>query len=304
MTQTQDWPRYTRWTCIIAILLALALLWMWFSGKGPHTANSCCGTSTAAAAAPSAAPITGAASAPAALPPSPAPAPTASLKHTATWQDNKLTLQGVVPDAVTRQALVAQASSKYGAENVIDKLTVDGSAAKAAVVVTLAGTVATDATKAARSEDAKAFYAALQGLPDVTIDNQLVVTPSPASLAATVAPAVQATDVACGSRMAVAATFATGSASLTPQARTLLDAVVPCMTGPYEVGGHTDSVGNAAANRTLSERRAQSVATYLISKGVGAKLMTTKGYGDTVPIGDNATAQGKATNRRIEFKKQ
>ncbi len=79
--------------------------------------------------------------------------------------------------------------------------------------------------------------------------------------------------------------------------------MVPCITGPHEIGGHTDNVGQAAANQKLSERRAKAVAGFLSSKGVDAKLLSTKGYGDTTPIGDNATAEGKAKNRRIEFKK-
>lgn len=285
MTHTQDWPRYARWTWIIAILLALALLWLWFSGRGPNAANSCCGAS-AVVAAPAAAPAV-------------LPTPSATLRHTATWEGDKITLEGVVPGDAAKKALVSQAAAKYGAANVIDKLTIDA-AAKGAIALALVGTAPSDAAKAARGDDAKAFYAAL---PNVTIDNKLVVTPVPVAAVAA-SPAAEAKDVTCGATVAVAATFATGSANLTPQARTLLNAVVPCITGPYEVGGHTDSVGNAAANLALSQRRAQSVATYLASKGVDAKLMTTKGYGDTAPIADNASAEGKARNRRIEFKKQ
>lgn len=289
MTQTQDWPRYSLWTWIIATLLALALLWLWFTGKGPNAANRCCGA-TAVVAAPAAAPI-----APPSLPAPPASA--ATLRHSATWDGDKITLEGVVPDDAAKKALVANAMAKYGAANVTDKLTIDA-AAKGAIAVALVGSAPTDAAKSARGDDAKAFYA---GMQNVTIDNQLVVAPAPVVAAA---PAAEAKDVTCGATVAVAATFATGSANLTPASRTLLNAVVPCIIAPFEVGGHTDSVGNAAANLALSERRAQSVANYLASKGVDAKLMTTKGFGDTAPIGDNATAEGKAKNRRIEFKKQ
>jgi OmpA-OmpF porin, OOP family len=287
MTQTQDWPRksqYALWTWTIAILLALALLWLWFTGKGPDSANGCCG-GAAVVAAPAATVLT--------------PTPAASLRHTATWDGDKITLEGVVPDDAAKKALVAQAAAKYGATNVIDKLTIDA-AAKGAITLALLGTAPSDAAKSARGDDAKAFYS---GMPNVTIDNQLVVAQAPAPVVAA-APAAEAKDVTCGATVAVAATFATGSAQLTPQARTLLNAVVPCIAGPYEVGGHTDSVGNAAANVALSQRRAQSVAAYLASKGVDAKLMTAKGYGSAAPIGDNATEEGKATNRRIEFKKQ
>ena len=294
MTQTQDWPRYTRWTWIIAILLALALLWMWFSGKGPNNANGCCGA-TAVVAAPAAAPAASAA-------PAPAASPALAVRHTATWEGDKITLEGAVPDEAAKKALAGLAYAKYGAANVIDKLTIAaaaGGAAPAALTLALIGSAPTDAAKAARGDEARAFYAGLPALGTVTIDNQLVVAP-----VAVAAPATQAKDVTCGSTVAVAATFATGSAKLTSESRALLDAVVPCITGPYEVGGHTDSVGTSAANKVLSARRAKSVATYLASKGVSAKLMTTQGYGDTAPIGDNKTEDGKAKNRRIEFKKQ
>ncbi|MEW6440951.1 MAG: OmpA family protein [bacterium] len=68
-----------------------------------------------------------------------------------------------------------------------------------------------------------------------------------------------------------------------------------------EIGGHTDSKGKAAYNQKLSERRAEAVRQYLISKGVPASQMTSKGYGLTKPIADNATDAGRAKNRRIEF---
>jgi OOP family OmpA-OmpF porin len=69
-----------------------------------------------------------------------------------------------------------------------------------------------------------------------------------------------------------------------------------------EIQGHTDSVGKPDSNLTLSERRAVSVKDYLVSKGVSATQLETKGYGATAPIADNKTAEGRAQNRRIEFK--
>jgi OOP family OmpA-OmpF porin len=68
-----------------------------------------------------------------------------------------------------------------------------------------------------------------------------------------------------------------------------------------EIGGHTDSVGKAAYNQKLSEKRADAVRQYLISKGIPASQMTSKGYGSSKPIADNATDAGRAKNRRIEF---
>lgn len=69
-----------------------------------------------------------------------------------------------------------------------------------------------------------------------------------------------------------------------------------------DVEGYTDSTGNAELNKKLSERRAQSVVDYLVSKGVSADKLHAVGFGQDNPIADNVTQQGKFRNRRIEFK--
>jgi outer membrane protein OmpA-like peptidoglycan-associated protein/uncharacterized protein YidB (DUF937 family) len=68
-----------------------------------------------------------------------------------------------------------------------------------------------------------------------------------------------------------------------------------------EVGGHTDNVGDPAANMQLSERRARAIRDYLVQQGVNAALLTAQGYGDTRPVASNATDEGRFHNRRIEF---
>lgn len=69
-----------------------------------------------------------------------------------------------------------------------------------------------------------------------------------------------------------------------------------------EIGGYTDSTGSSEYNKTLSEKRALSVVSYLISKGVAAQRLKYKGYGNTSPLGDNVTAEGRKLNRRTEAK--
>ncbi|MDY0201319.1 MAG: OmpA family protein [Tenuifilaceae bacterium] len=69
-----------------------------------------------------------------------------------------------------------------------------------------------------------------------------------------------------------------------------------------EVGGHTDIVGSESYNFTLSENRANSVAQFLVNKGVNSSRITWKGYGLTKPIGNNATEDGRAENRRTEIR--
>jgi outer membrane protein OmpA-like peptidoglycan-associated protein len=69
----------------------------------------------------------------------------------------------------------------------------------------------------------------------------------------------------------------------------------------FEVDGHTDNSGAAAHNLTLSQQRAVAVKTQLVSMGIDASRLTTKGFGDTKPIAPNSTDEGKANNRRVEF---
>jgi len=100
--------------------------------------------------------------------------------------------------------------------------------------------------------------------------------------------------------------FEVGKADLKPVSYPLLDEVVTVMKGNpqielVEIGGHTDSTGTAQYNQTLSEKRAQAVADYLIKAGLPAERFSAVGYGSTQPIAGNDTDQGKAQNRRIDF---
>ncbi|ASU36396.1 OmpA family protein [Mucilaginibacter xinganensis] len=72
----------------------------------------------------------------------------------------------------------------------------------------------------------------------------------------------------------------------------------------FEVDGHTDNSGGAAHNATLSQQRADAVKSQLVNMGIDGSRLTTKGFGDTKPISNNLTPEGKANNRRVEFVKQ
>lgn len=69
-----------------------------------------------------------------------------------------------------------------------------------------------------------------------------------------------------------------------------------------ELAGHTDSQGSVDYNQGLSERRAQAVADYLVSHGANASNLTVKGYGESHPVADNGTKEGRAANRRVELR--
>jgi len=99
--------------------------------------------------------------------------------------------------------------------------------------------------------------------------------------------------------------FESGKATIKRTSHGILDQVATVMKeNPaylLQINGHTDNVGNAAKNQTLSQERAEAVKAYLEGKGVAGKRMTATGFGDTKPIADNKTAAGRTQNRRVEF---
>ena len=100
-------------------------------------------------------------------------------------------------------------------------------------------------------------------------------------------------------------TFDFDSSTLKPQFTPILDNVAQTLTQynqtVVEVAGHTDNVGTDSYNQALSERRANSVAAYLGSRGVMQQRMITVGAGETRPIASNDTDAGRAQNRRVEI---
>ena len=100
--------------------------------------------------------------------------------------------------------------------------------------------------------------------------------------------------------------FDTGKDTIKPTSESVLDNAAKVLVKynelKVEIVGHTDDRGNHDSNVDLSKRRAESVKTYLVSKGVGADRVQTRGAGPDEPMADNKTKAGRAKNRRIEFK--
>ena len=93
--------------------------------------------------------------------------------------------------------------------------------------------------------------------------------------------------------------FAFASAVLDPQAHAVLDEFIACLNEvSYEVAGHTSSVGDTTLNQRLSVARAQAVVAYLVGKGLPASRFVGVGFGQTKPIANNDTDEGRAKNRR------
>jgi outer membrane protein OmpA-like peptidoglycan-associated protein len=99
--------------------------------------------------------------------------------------------------------------------------------------------------------------------------------------------------------------YATASYKLLPKSFKSLNEVVAIMKADpslmIDIDGHTDSQGSDEYNHTLSHNRAKSVSDYLVSKGIEESRLKSTGYGESKPVADNATAAGRAKNRRTEM---
>lgn len=102
--------------------------------------------------------------------------------------------------------------------------------------------------------------------------------------------------------------FDTGKDTIKPESEPVLAEIVTLLKDnpslKLSIEGHTDNVGKPESNQALSQRRAESVKKYLVGKGVESPRLETKGWGDTKPVADNRSEEGRAKNRRVELVKK
>lgn len=95
-------------------------------------------------------------------------------------------------------------------------------------------------------------------------------------------------------------------AELKPESYPALDSLTAYLkanpTMVVEIAGHTDSIGSAEYNLRLSQQRAQAVVGYLVSRGIDPHRLIARGYGESQPVADNGTEEGRALNRRVEMR--
>lgn len=228
-----------------------------------------------------------AAAPPAVMQPVPPPAALAPAVAAARIEDGKLVLEGNLPDAGARDALVAAARAAHPAESIVDRLVLDGRVGPLGTL-TLRGDVASDAARGRLVDGLR------KSLAGIRIDDQLRVPPA-AAQEERIRAFLEGRHIE----------FALGSANLTPAGAAILDQLLPLVQGDattrIEIQGYTDNTGDPVWNRQLSEARAAATRAYLVRKGVAAERLTARGYGDARPIADNASAEGRSRNRRIEF---
>ncbi|WP_310722237.1 OmpA family protein, partial [Burkholderia pseudomultivorans] len=151
---------------------------------------------------------------------------------------------------------------------------------------------------------------AARALRDGSDPATLVFQCGAAPMAQTAAPAPEKSTPAPVEHVNLAgdALFATGQAALTPAARASLDKLLSKRDdraySQVTVTGHTDSVGGEAYNRALSQHRAEAVAAYLQEHGLRAGAWLVTGRGKADPVASNTTAEGRASNRRVEISLQ
>ena len=232
----------------------------------------------------------------------------------------KVVISGTLPDQASKDKVIARAKELYGADGYIDELKIDANAKQekwvasaAALLPPLGKDMASGevgvkdgeliATGEMISQPSKDGY--LKSLkdtfePEVKVIDRLTVAAKPD---AEVVKKVQR-DLDKELSLEIVE-FNTGSDVITAKGKATLDKVSGILASApglsLEVGGHTDSTGDAAKNLDLSQRRAVSVVKYLKAKGIKDSL-TPKGFGQSAPKFPNDTADHKQRNRRIEFK--
>lgn len=180
-------------------------------------------------------------------------------------------------------------------------------------LVALKGCPDTDGDGVADKDDlcpTKAGTIALKGCPDrdgdgiADDDDRCPQDPGPASNGG--CPVPKAEEIQSLNVSAKSIQFVTGSDKIQTTSYGTLDNIAQLMlkypNTRWSIEGHTDNTGNDAKNLDLSKRRAASVKTYFMGKGVGAERLDSEGYGEMRPIADNKTAAGRSENRRVEIK--
>jgi OOP family OmpA-OmpF porin len=226
-----------------------------------------------------------------------------------------LTITGAVPTERKKERLLSQAQLVFGAGRVVDAITVAEGAAlpnwkgKTLDLMAKLATVGpfqlalkdNQINFSAEVPDAGIKSAWIDWLANFFVDQPLAVSADNLNVNASL-PAVNSFDVSTLFNLAI--NFESGSAEIPADAVAALDQAASILVEDgrnLRIVGHTDSTGDAATNRALSEARAQAVRDFLIAKGVVSSSLNSYGMGQDQPIAENDSEAGRAANRRIEF---
>lgn len=228
-------------------------------------------------------------------------------------QPGQVLASGTVPDEATKASVLARLRELYGDDKVVDQISVGQVAMPAnwngyvqkllspdlkqisrgqlkidGTTVSLRGEVANEAQRQKIASDV-----ATSLNPTYTVNNGLRVSSSEQGIL----------DSALANRTVE---FESGKATLTPAGRAILDEMIRAMQKvkgrKVEIIGHTDNVGLRATNLGLSQARADAVKAYMAANGINGDLLSASGQGSDRPVAGNDTPEGRARNRRIEFR--
>lgn len=231
---------------------------------------------------------------------------------------NTVTLEGYVPDNAVHAAVVAAVGRKFFSEKLVDNLKASAGAPQgfSNAVTAALGALSRVSTGSLVMSDREvkvsgdALYAVAADQIRSGLGSEL---PQgwKANADVSVKPVASAVDPTVCQQLfsellgKAKIRFDSGRATIDADSMGLLDRLIEtalrCPTANIEVAGHTDSAGEAAANKILSEKRAQAVAEYLVKAGLPTDRLQAVGYGSQQPVATNDTDEGKAKNRRIEF---
>ncbi len=222
-------------------------------------------------------------------------------------------LQGLVPDDSYRAPIVARLMALYGRERVVDRLSTGGVTASGVWRQDVARLLPSSIRQVSRGQiTLEGQVVDIRGeVPSEAVRQQVIADLNLAAAGTytvkhalkVVVPEQVLIDQALANRTVE---FEPGSAVLTPAGGKLLDEMAKALGQfkgrSFELVGHTDANGARASNLALSQARAEAVKAYLVGKGLSASNLRTRGMGPDQPIANNATEEGRARNRRIEFK--
>ncbi|MBX3618815.1 MAG: OmpA family protein [Rhizobacter sp.] len=225
----------------------------------------------------------------------------------------QVVVAGTVPDEATRNAILARVREVYGAERVVDQLGVGAVVAPPHWSGYVQKLVSPQLKQVSRGQlvidgnniELKGEVANESQRQQLAADMATVLNPTYAVRNALRVAAQEQTllDATLANRIIE---FEAGSSVLRPAGRTILDEMAATLlrmgSRKLEVIGHTDSQGARETNIVLSLARADAVRSYLAAKGVSPSLISTSGSGPDRPVAPNDTAEGRARNRRIEFR--
>ncbi|KLJ03002.1 cell envelope biogenesis protein OmpA [Luteimonas sp. FCS-9] len=227
--------------------------------------------------------------------------------------DAPVVVEGIVPDQATKAQILDKLRTLYGAERVVDKVRVEAIPAPPNWG-TYVGNMLTPGLQRVRGGKLEVDGQSVRISGDVPNEAQRQQVLSELSMASntsytvtsglrTAGSAQDVLDQTLGDRIIE---FRSGSATLTPLGAGILDEMAAKLQelgdARVQVVGHTDDVGQRESNLALSHARAEAVRAHLARRGIDPQRISVLGRGPDEPIADNATEDGRARNRRIQFR--